>query len=222
MSSREHKLEEAALKRQRYFTVESEQSSEFIEKKSRFIGVCAPVNSVEAAEEFVRSQRQKYPDARHCVYAWIVNGTEMYMRFSDDGEPQGTGGKPVLNVLQSQSLENVAVCVIRYFGGILLGTGGLTRAYSKAASAAVERAKIVEYQLQKEFTIKTDYAQADKLRYRLETQNFVQTMPLYTESVSWQVVTVPERMEELRDMIAEVTADTVELEVGEYRYHRIN
>lgn len=205
-----------------YFSVAATGQSEFIEKKSRFIGICAPVESVQEAEDFVRRQRQSYPDARHCVYAWSVcEDQEQYLRFSDDGEPQGTGGKPVLNVLQARSVDNVAICVIRYFGGILLGTGGLTRAYSKAAADALSVAQVVEYQLKREFTVQVDYGRADKLRHRLSVAGFVQSAPHYAEAVRWQIAAADCQQEELLQIIAEVTADSASVEVGDYKYHCI-
>jgi uncharacterized YigZ family protein len=120
-----------------YITLKKRGSAEFTEKKSRFIGTGAPVKSEEEALEFVSEIRKKYPDATHNVYAYILrkNNTE---RFSDDSEPGGTAGVPCLETLKKNGLKDCAVVATRYFGGVLLGAGGLVRAYSKTASAAVE------------------------------------------------------------------------------------
>ncbi len=125
-----------------YVTVEGYVSQEFVEKKSRFIGHIAPVTSEHEAVSFLGYIRSRHPDAAHNVFAWrLRNGLA---RMSDDGEPRGTGGQAVFGVIERMRLENVAVAVTRYFGGILLGTGGLTRAYSRAAKLAADKAKLVK------------------------------------------------------------------------------
>jgi len=125
-----------------YFTVSEEYVAELTEKKSRFIATLIPCTSEDEVTSFLSSMRSKYWDARHNVYAYILkDGTA---RFSDDGEPHGTAGKPVLDVLTGSGLTDIMVVVTRYFGGILLGTGGLVRAYSASARLALEGAKRVE------------------------------------------------------------------------------
>lgn len=123
-------------------TVMREGSASLVEKRSEFIGYAAPVKSEEEAMEFVKRIKKKHADARHNVFAYVLNGGAQ-KRYSDDGEPQGSAGMPVLDVLVKTGLDGVAVVVTRYFGGILLGTGGLVRAYSAAAKLAVEAAGIV-------------------------------------------------------------------------------
>lgn len=112
--------------------------AEITEKKSRFIAVCTGVSSQEEARAFIDGQRKKYYDARHTCFAYVIGDNNEISRFSDDGEPHGTAGKPILDVITGNSLKNALICVTRYFGGTLLGTGGLVRAYSGAASAAVD------------------------------------------------------------------------------------
>lgn len=124
-----------------YTTVAARAAAEFVEKKSRFIGTAAPVTTEEQALDFISGVRAENREARHNVYAYILRQGQL-SRFSDDGEPQGTGGRPVLELLQKQELTDVAVVVTRYFGGILLGTGGLTRAYGQGAKLAVAAAKV--------------------------------------------------------------------------------
>ena len=116
-------------------TVGKEASAEFTEKKSVFIGYTAPVQNADEAEEFIRKIKKKHADARHNVSAYVIGNA---IRYSDDGEPKGTGGVPVLEVIKKSGVDGTVVVVTRYFGGILLGAAGLVRAYSKAAAMAIE------------------------------------------------------------------------------------
>ncbi len=141
-----------------YRTIERAAVDEFTEKRSRFIGAIRPVTTEEEAQEFIRARSKEYWDARHNVYAYILNGGSL-CRFSDDGEPQGTAGIPVLDVLRKEGLTDCAVVITRYFGGILLGGGGLVRAYSHAAKLAVDAGGIVTMRPCITGTIVCDYAQ---------------------------------------------------------------
>ena len=125
-----------------YITVEHRYDEEYIINKSRFIGYCAPVTTQEEAVEFINEIKKRHSDATHNVYAYQIRSPE-YSRYSDDGEPQGTAGVPVLDVIKKSGLTDVCVVVTRYFGGILLGAGGLVRAYSHSAKIAVEGANII-------------------------------------------------------------------------------
>ena len=126
-----------------YFTVFSESVAEFSEKRSRFIATLRHCETEEEAIAFVEEMRSKYWDAKHNVFAYSVE-KGMLSRFSDDGEPHGTAGKPVIDVINGSGITDVAIVVTRYFGGILLGTGGLVRAYSKSAKDAVSKSEIFE------------------------------------------------------------------------------
>lgn len=125
-----------------YKTIKNRSFGEFIERKSRFIGYICPVKTEEDALEFIKEIKKKHYDATHNVYAYILRDQNI-IRSSDDGEPQGTAGVPVLEVMQREEIFDVAVVVTRYFGGILLGAGGLIRAYSKGAKTAIDSAEIV-------------------------------------------------------------------------------
>lgn len=125
-----------------YLTVRAEGQDEFIEKKSRFIGSCRPVKTEQEALDFIAALKTKYWDASHNVYAYILRESGV-QRFSDDGEPQGTAGIPVMDTLKKSGVTDVAVVATRYFGGILLGGGGLIRAYSHTATIALEAARKV-------------------------------------------------------------------------------
>ena len=129
---------------QGYRTIKKPGNSEVVEKKSRFIGVAAHVSSEDEAAEFVRKIKKEYYDARHSCWAYVIGDKSESMRASEDGEPQGTAGRPILDVITGKGLTYTIVVVTRYFGGTLLGTGGLVRAYSKAADEAVQNAVISE------------------------------------------------------------------------------
>lgn len=141
-----------------YLTIAKEAVDEFTEKRSRFIGAIQPVTTEAEAQEFIRRRQKEFWDAKHNVYAYVLDKGAL-CRFSDDGEPQGTAGIPVLDVLRKEGLTDCAVVVTRYFGGILLGGGGLVRAYSHAAKLAVDAAGVVEMRRCLLGRVVCDYAQ---------------------------------------------------------------
>ena len=141
-----------------YLTIAKEAMDEFVEKRSRFMGFIKPVTTEEEALTFIREKQKKYWDATHNVYAYVLEGGNL-CRFSDDGEPQGTAGIPVLDVLRKEGPTDCVVVVTRYFGGILLGGGGLVRAYSHGAKIAVDAAGVVEMRRCLLGEITCDYAQ---------------------------------------------------------------
>lgn len=151
-------------------TLGKEASAEFTEKKSVFIGYAKPIKTAEEAEEFIASIKKKHADARHNVSAYMAGNS---VRYSDDGEPKGTGGVPVLEVLKKSGVDGAVVVVTRYFGGILLGAPGLVRAYSKAAAMAVEEAGIVTYRTYTECTVTCDYGFYDKLLYDIGRRTII-------------------------------------------------
>ncbi len=152
-----------------YTTLAGEGEAEFTEKKSVFIGHAAPVRSEEEAQAFVKKYRNQYMDARHNVWAYLMKG-EIVARYSDDGEPQGTAGVPVLDTIRKSGVTDAAVVVTRYFGGILLGAGGLVRAYSHTARLALEAAKIITYEQYDVLELNCSYS--DYQRYLAELPRF--------------------------------------------------
>ena len=152
---------------QSYKTVSLCASDEFVEKKSRFIGYVKPVETAEEAMEFINGIKQKHWDATHNVYAYVLRDG-MTRRYSDDGEPQGTAGIPVLDVLLKAEVVDVAVVATRYFGGTLLGAGGLVRAYSHTATIALEAGKVVTMKLCAIAEAKCDYSFYGKLPTLIE------------------------------------------------------
>ncbi len=155
-----------------YTSPHSSISIEFEEKRSRFISHLVPVQSRVAALEFLQVLKLRYPDARHHCWAYIVGDpvSAVEQAFSDDGEPSGTAGKPILNVLQHRAVGDCMAVVVRYFGGIKLGAGGLVRAYSSAASKVIDAADLVEYVAISELHLCCDYDQESLLRRLLDSE----------------------------------------------------
>ena len=149
-----------------YLVPSGEGIDEHTEKRSRFIGHIWRTDTEEEALAAIKATRESMWDARHHVYAYIIRGGAM--RYSDDGEPQGTGGMPVLDVLRRQELQNVCCVVTRYFGGILLGTGGLVRAYSKAAAMAVDAAGVSIMRLWQRYEIPCPYPLFERVKLEIE------------------------------------------------------
>lgn len=145
-----------------YKTIHHRSKFEFEDRKSVFIGEALPVTDESEAISFLESVKKRYPDARHHVYAYVIRDNSI-MRFSDDGEPQGTAGIPILDIIRKRGLTDIAVVVTRYFGGTLLGTGGLVRAYSASAQGAIEEAQIITYDLYTEVSMSASYSDFQKL-----------------------------------------------------------
>lgn len=168
---------------------------EIIEKKSRFIAALEPVKSEEEAAELIESIKKKHWDAAHNCYAYVIGDNYEVQRYSDDGEPGGTAGKPMLDVLVMNGIHNAAAVVTRYFGGTLLGTGGLVRAYQKAVAEALEKCVILEKQQGELLAVSTDYNSIGRI------QNIIGQMPVYlldsryTHEVEMEVA-VPENQKE--------------------------
>ncbi len=165
-------------------TINKNISAEIVEKKSKFIANLFYVETVEEAEEKIKEIKKKYFDARHNCYAFSVFTKDgIINRFSDDGEPSGTAGSPMLNVLNSKGLTNVLVIVTRYFGGILLGTGGLVRAYTGAMQEALSEIEEIYKDLGLEVKIQTIYPDLEKLKYYLKQKEIEIINVLYNENV---------------------------------------
>lgn len=146
-----------------YRSVLRRAETEYVVEKSRFIGYCAHTAGEAAARAFLNEVRALHPLATHVCFGFVADKTGNEQRFSDDGEPQGTAGMPILNVVKGNKLFETAVAVVRYFGGVKLGTGGLVRAYTKAAQDAVAAAGVCEYDLCAEIQISVGYAETDAL-----------------------------------------------------------
>lgn len=165
-----------------YKTVEFENSDDFVEKKSRFIGYVKPVKTSDEALEFINKIKSKHWDATHNVYAYVLKENNI-QRYSDDGEPSGTAGVPVLDVILKNGLVDVCVVVTRYFGGILLGTGGLVRAYSHGSKIALESGNIITMAPCKILSVKVDYSFYERMNILLSEFNANIEETLFEESV---------------------------------------
>ena len=148
-------------KTERFTTVSKEAHVEFEEKRSIFLGHAIRTDTEEEAQAFIKQLKKQYQDATHNVFAYMLRG-ELVARYSDDGEPQGTAGMPVLDVIRKSGVRNVCVVVTRYFGGTLLGAGGLVRAYSHAASLALDAAGIITYEPYTEYLLRCGYSDYQK------------------------------------------------------------
>lgn len=198
-----------------YLTPADYGEAEFIEKHSRFIGRVWPVETEEEALSILKDIRAKHWDATHNVYAYILreNGT---MRYSDDGEPQGTSGMPTLTVFRSQEVQNVLCIVTRYFGGILLGTGGLVRAYSQTAKLALEAAGLARVRLWEDLLTACPYALYERVKRELDAAGAVITATDFGADVSMEALLEKGKAEALNARLQELSAGTVEaLVMGE-------
>ena len=195
-----------------YCTVYTTGQGEFTEKKSRFIAQIFPVSSEEEAFAYLEAVRKEHWDARHHCWAYIIGRNPGSERMSDDGEPAGTAGKPILEVLRGKGLTDVFVVVTRYFGGVLLGTGGLVRAYSGAASEGLAHTEIITRIYGMKLRIGTDYAGSGKIQYLLGQRKLTVLDSIYTDRVEF-IVLVPEGEETtLKKEIMEATSGRVSVE----------
>ena len=179
---------------------------ELIEKKSRFIATVKPVDSEEEALEFIAAIKKKYWNARHNCFAFVIGERQEIQRCSDDGEPQGTAGRPMLDVLLGEDVHNAAVVVTRYFGGILLGTGGLVRAYSRSVQLGLEASTIIEKTKGSRITIQTDYNGVGKLQYLLGQRGIPIVDSQYTDVVKLELLVEEAAVTELHEAVTEATS----------------
>lgn len=169
-------------------TIEKENSAEIVEKKSRFIANIYNVESKEDAEEKIKQIKKKYYDAKHHCFAFsIIEENGIIQKSSDDGEPSGTAGAPILNIIKSNNLQNVLIIVTRYFGGILLGTGGLTRAYSEAAGKVVQQSELIQKEPGMEVNLEIDYNDNEKFKYYCQKNNVNIIKIEYAENILYKI-----------------------------------
>lgn len=200
-----------------YFTVSEPVKTSFTEKRSEFIGYIAPVRTNEEAVDFINSVKAEHRKAKHNVYAYILRENNI-SRYSDDGEPQGTAGVPVLDVLQKRGLTDICVVVTRYFGGILLGGGGLVRAYSHAASLACDAAHIMNMCLCRRIRISAGYTMYGKISYILPAYDTITVSSDFGQSVSLEILVLSEKLPPLIKELTEITNGTVKVEDIEELY----
>ncbi|MEE0955491.1 MAG: YigZ family protein [Eubacterium sp.] len=195
-----------------YRTILEGGSGELVEKKSRFLAEVIPASGPEEAEALVARHRKKYYDAKHHCFCYILGEKSETLRSSDDGEPQGTAGHPMLDVLKGAGITNAAAVVTRYFGGTLLGTGGLVRAYSGALREALKTAKIIEKNSGAELKLNCDYNTSGKVQYYIQQSGVPLIDTQYTDRVSFLVMVPDEEEEAFRIKMAEFSGGKMKIE----------
>lgn len=202
-----------------YKTVYKGMQGEIEEKKSRFIASVAHVETEEEAMRFVEAQRKRYYDARHHCYAYCIGNGREKRRYSDDGEPSMTAGKPMLDVLDKRALCDTIVVVTRYFGGTLLGTGGLVRAYTQAAQAGLDASIEIEKKLADELWITVDYNAVGKLLYLIGQKGYTQLESDYGQNVTLVVLVPVKESAAFQKELTEVFSGKAELYVESQTYY---
>ncbi|MBO5337978.1 MAG: YigZ family protein [Lachnospiraceae bacterium] len=192
---------------------------EIVEKKSRFIATVRKCETEEEAVAFIEEMKKKYWDARHNCSAFVIGSRGELTRCSDDGEPSGTAGRPMLEVLLGEGVRNIAVVVTRYFGGVLLGTGGLVRAYTQAVKVGLENSVIGSMCYGCELEVVTDYNGIGKIQYLLGQRGITPTDSSYTDVVTLRLVIPMQMEEELSKAMVEATCGKVKLEKIQELYY---
>ena len=188
-----------------YNTLEGEATGEIVVKKSRFIANIFHVESEDEALSILERMWKQYWDARHNCYGYIIGKNKELVRFSDDGEPGGTAGKPILEVIKGRDLTDILVVVTRYFGGVLLGTGGLVRAYTDATIEGLSNANLVTVTYMQKLGIEVDYNTIGKLKYVLSTDGIMICDETYTDKVSVVIAIPIEDTDRVTDKLVDVT-----------------
>lgn len=188
-----------------YKTIYCGGQAEIIEKKSRFIATVNPVKTEEDAIQFIESMKKKYWNATHNCFAYVIGEHFQIQRCSDDGEPSGTAGKPMLDVLLGEEIHDVVVVVTRYFGGTLLGTGGLVRAYSSSTKEGLLASKVITKMHGQKVSVETDYNGLGKIQYILGQRGLTILNSVYTDKVDLEVL-LPEN--DVEPVIADITEGT--------------
>jgi uncharacterized YigZ family protein len=186
-------------------TVHQAAEKEIVINKSRFIGHVMPVSSEEEAQAFVEDIKKKHRTATHNVPVYLLGQDHSIQKYSDDGEPSGTAGVPVLNMLKNEGITDVAIVITRYFGGVKLGTGGLVRAYTQSAKEALEEAKVIEMIQYELVQVNLEYNQHGKMQHFLESNpQYLLKDTLYTDKVAVLIYTKGEDKETLLNKITDI------------------
>ena len=204
-----------------YYTLGTRGKAGWEEKKSLFIGNAFPAESEADAQEFINKIKAQYNDARHHVYAYVTGLDNEIQRFSDDGEPVGTGGRPVLEVIKNCRLKNSVIVVTRYFGGILLGTGGLIRAYGKAAALAVKSGEIIKKVLCRKTNIVIEYGELGKVQNFLAQADCRIKNISYTDKVMIICYIEIDRLGQVEKRLNELCRGSGEIIFGENSYETV-
>jgi len=192
--------------------------AEFIEKKSRFLATVRPVKTEDDALDFIETMKKKYWNATHNCWAYVIGERGQLQRCSDDGEPSGTAGRPMLDVLLGEEVRDVAVVVTRYFGGTLLGTGGLVRAYSHSVKIGLEASTIIAKTFGYHILLRTDYTGLGKIQYILGQRQIPIVNSIYTDSVELELLVAEEEWSHVKAELTEGTNGQASMEVTEECY----
>ena len=196
-----------------YITIKGRAEARFEEKKSVFIGYACHVENEDEANAFIQEIKEKHKDATHNCYGYVMKGG-ILCRYSDDGEPQGTAGKPILDMLKKSGVDDVCVVVTRYFGGTLLGTGGLVHAYSLGAKMAVEAAGVVQFENYVVFKVTASYSDYQKISFELERCDAIIDSTDYADNVTVQFAVK-------ENLAVQISKKIVEIGSGKYEAERI-
>ena len=196
-------------------TIRKEASDEFIVNKSRFIGYACPCQTEEEALAFLAKIRQKHKDATHNCYAYIIGENAGIMRYSDDGEPGGTAGMPIIEVMKAQGVVNLCVVVTRYFGGVLLGAGGLVRAYTNGCVIALKAAQVVAMEPTQRWWAEVAYPLWDKVLHSLKSQPIILEETDFSATVNCTIMVREKDANDLCDLLTRLTDGRVEMMLSE-------
>ncbi len=205
---------------EKFKTIKNNVDGILIEKKSKFIANIAYVESVEQAEEFIKSIKKKYYDAKHNVIAYAIETGDggLAIKYNDDGEPSGTAGSPILKIILEKGLSNVVVVVTRYFGGVLLGTGGLVRAYSGAVINALDNAEFVEKKKGYKLKVVVEYDEADQIKYIVNKYNFKIIKVDYLNNVEFYIEIPEEKIDEFTKNGNNIFSKNLKYDIVEEKY----
>lgn len=188
-----------------YVTVKNTAEFRYEDRKSLFIAFATPVTNESQAIDFIADIKKRYPDARHWVYAYVLRENSM-MRYTDDREPQGTAGMPVLDIIRKNGCTDTLIVVVRYFGGVLLGTGGLVHAYSESAIGALKAASIIRYDIYADISIVVTYSDYQKIMPVIAQFNFSVDATDYSDNVKIIGNLIADKKDEFLEKITELTS----------------
>lgn len=194
---------------------------EIVEKKSRFIAHVNSVYSVEEAQAYIDQIKKEYWDARHNCFAYSIGVENPLTRFSDDGEPGGTAGKPILEVILGSGIHNIVIVVTRYFGGTLLGTGGLVRAYTQASREGIHNSVVIEKIPGQRFLLSLDYTDLGKIQYVLAQNNVLTESVDYGEKVNMYILVAADQIGSIQKKITEATSARVKMKEDDEVYYAV-
>lgn len=203
---------------EKFNVIASSGEGEYEEKKSRFIGHVFAISSEAEAQMLIDQIKRKYWDARHNCYAYVTGENGEILRFSDDGEPGGTAGRPILDVLTGNNLRGALIVVTRYFGGTLLGTGGLVRAYTAASKECLNNATIKQMVYAKKISIRADYTAVGKLQHLFAEKEIHIEETNYTDMVEFIITVIADNVQSILDNITQLTNGKSELTVIDTGY----